>query len=131
MFFAAAWPVEVTMPDRHRLDDIREKQAIPRQSPLLNLRTDVDFLDVEWLIYELDHMEGDLTVAVHEAQTARTRCEEAEYVTRQQADQNRRLRDQLQAVTDLCDQAEYAARTVPGVVWIGDLRAALGAADDR
>jgi hypothetical protein len=111
---------------------------------------------------ELRLTEGDLTVAVHEAQTARseaerlqTRCEEAEYVTRQQADQNRQLRDEVerlreesatnretgggwrdraltaetqqQAALNLCDEGERLGKQL---VWIGELRAALGAADE-
>jgi hypothetical protein len=85
---------------------------------------------------ELGRMEVDLTVAVAEAQRAR-----AESATNREAggawrDRALTVEAQRQAVLDLCDQAEYDARTErelgsgldgSGVVWIGDIRAALEA----
>jgi hypothetical protein len=90
---------------------------------------------------ELRRTEGDLTVAVAEAQRARGEHDElrdamVELQSLPSTAELLRLREQRRAVLDLCDQAEYDARTErdlgsgldgSGVVWIGDIRAALEA----
>jgi hypothetical protein len=100
--------------------------------------------DIQRLRAELCLTEGDLTVAVAEAQRARGERDELRdaMVALQSLPSTAellRLRAQRRAVLDLCDQAEYAARTErdlgsgldgSGVVWIGDIRTALGAADE-
>jgi hypothetical protein len=81
---------------------------------------------LEQLRTELERTEGDLTVAVHEAQRARE-----ESATNREtgcAWRGRALiaETQQQAALSLCDEGERLGKQL---VWIGELRAALGAAE--
>jgi hypothetical protein len=80
---------------------------------------------------ELRLTEGDLTVAVHEATRARSVLRNADATSaelrRQLVGTNALLATverQRQAVLDLCDEGEQLGKQL---VWIGELRTALGA----
>jgi hypothetical protein len=85
---------------------------------------------------ELRLTEGDLTVAVAEAQQARAEVGLRQRSERFHWQRANRLSEQRRAVLDLCDRAETEAEAErdpqsgldgAAVVWVGDIRAALEA----